>query len=356
MTLRALLSRTSPITFGLLLVHLLLLGGRLASARPATPPLAPRDERPLALEEDKKLRDLQVLSPDYALAVYHGGRSSGGALLDWTQSHTLEQEGALSKLELATDPTARRGDQIVMLDGLPVSVSGQRNYAWRYAWDLANRRAQRERLAEGFLWLTDDGQAFTEEQLEPPADWPAIFVPSVMVSGDLVLARPAVERGGKSRRPGAAAATKAADTTVLIFDRHTGRGLAKLDTQRIRRMFGVVGGSGFAWTDDTSSWLKYATCDASPKSEQRACRTGTSALRALEPIFSASIREDRHRIAICSTRHASFYEGFLDGDIRFLGRAPLSKPCRTVVLTSDHGAAVMLEDRNWVTVTLEPRP
>ena len=296
-----------------------------------------------------------MLGPDHALAVFHGGRSSGGALLDWRRSHTLEDGGALAGLELATDRTARRADQLVILDGDPITVSGQRSYAWRYAWDLDTRRTRRERLPEGFVWLTDDGEAITEARLERPADWPEIFPPSIVVSGDLVLARPMVERPAKpSRRSGAA--TKAADRAVLIFDRHTGRGLAKLDTERIRRIFGVDGGSGFAWTDDSSSWLRYATCDASAPSANRRCRTGTSALRALEPIFSASLRHDRQRIAICGTRHASFFEGFIDGHIRFLGRAPLSKPCRTVVLTSDHGAAVMLEDRQWVTVSLEPRP
>ncbi|MEQ9319704.1 MAG: hypothetical protein RIF41_11140, partial [Polyangiaceae bacterium] len=162
MTPRELLSRTSPITFGVLLVHLLLLGGRLASARPSTPPLSPRDERPVVLEEGQKLRDLQVLGPDHALAVFHGGRSSGGALLDWRRSHTLEEGGALAGLELATDRTARRADQLVILDGDPITVSGQRNYAWRYAWDLDTRRTRRERLPEGFVWLTDDGEAITE--------------------------------------------------------------------------------------------------------------------------------------------------------------------------------------------------
>lgn len=351
MTLRELLRRTSPVTFGLLLVHLLLLGGRLASARPTTPPLAPGEERPLAVEEGQKLRALEVLSPRYALAVYHGGRSSGGALLDWSRSDLLEGGGALAELELASDRTARRADQLVFLDDRPVTVSGQRAYAWRYDWDLAARRAKRERLPPSFLWLTDEGRAVTEEQLERPDGWPEVFAPSILVSGDLVLARPMAAFAGRSSRAGAAAATKAADDAVMIFDRHSGRALAKLDTERIRQIWGVVGGSGFAWTDDSSCWLKYATCD-----EQGRCRTGTSKLRALGPVFSASLREDRQRIAICTTRHASLYEGFIDGEIRFLGRAPISKACRSVVLTSDHGAAVMLEDRSWVTVSMEPRP
>lgn len=348
--MRELIGGTSPITIGVLLVHLVLLGGRLASARSTTPPLSANDERPLVLDEGHELRELRVLSPTYALAVYHGGRTSGGALLDWQRSGSLADGEALAELELASDRTARRAEQLVLLDGQPVTVSGQRSYAWRYNWDVEHGRAKRERLPPDFLWLTDQGEPMTEGRLDRPSDWPEPFPPSVVLSGHLALVRPQVERPGRSPRRGAAA-TKAADKTVMIYDRQTGRGLAKFDTEHIRRIFGVVGGSGFAWTDDSSCWLKYATCNAEGQ-----CRSGTSSLRALEPIFSASLREDRRRIAICSTRHASFYEGAIDGEIRFLGRAPLSKACRAVVLTGDRSAAVMLEDRNWVTVTLEPRP
>jgi hypothetical protein len=135
----------------------------------------------------------------------------------------------------------------------------------------------------------------------------------------------------------------------MLFDRQSGRALAKFDTQRIRRMFPVVGGAGFAWTDDSSCWLKYATCERDGR-----CRDGTSRLRATEPIFSASIRQDLRRIAVCSTRHVIFHEGVIDGDVRFLGCAPISDTCRKVVLTSPTSAAAMLEDRSWVMVRMEP--
>lgn len=346
--LRELLAKTSPVTLGLILVHALLLGARLASARPTRAPWLPTSERPIVSPPGRTLRDLQQLTADRGLAVYHGD-PSGAFLIDWSQSQRIEENASLEGLELFGGAAARRADDHLFLDDRLVTVTGTRSYAWRFTWDEAIDEVVRQHLPPRFLWLDPSGQAVTEDTVEKPDDWPGLYPPSVMTSAHLVIVRPMVERADTSRD--GVKRTRAAERGIMIFDLRDGRPLAKFDTDPVRQMFQVPDWPGFVWTDAGSCWLKYVTCD-----EAGRCRLGTSELRATEPILAASFRPSDERLAVCSTRHVLFYEGQVDGAVRFLGRTPISKPCRGLVLTSPQGAAVMLEDRSWIVTRMEPRP
>jgi len=351
-TLRELLTKSSPVTMGLLLVQVLLLGARLASARPTTALLRSDPAHPLDFHESAELRDLDVLSPSRALAVYRGD-PSGAALLDWSRSAELYDDGMLGQLQLVVDRSARSADQLVTVDGQDVTVTGRLNHGWRFTWRPDLGHARRERLPLGFLWLEPTGEPVTLQSLELPDGWPEPYPASVVTSGHLAFARPTEaqpsEGGeGKERKP-KGRTTKVAAGGAMIFDLRNGQPLLRFDTERIRRVFPVIGGAGFTWTDDSSCWLDFATCD--PEGH---CRTGTSSLRAPEPVMAVSVRADLERVAACSTRHVLFYRGAVDGEVRFLGRAPIDQPCRKLALTSGEGAVVMLEDRSWVVIRMEP--
>jgi hypothetical protein len=349
--LRELLTRTSPVTFGLVLIHALLLAGRLASARPTQPELTPTTERPLDPGPSRAIQGLQYLTPDRALAVVRG-RQPGAYLIDWSQSAAIEDAASLEGRDLLGNATARKADHVLFLDDRLVTVTGTRDYAWRFTWDEETNRVIRQRLPRRFLWLDPAGRAVTEDTVTKPDDWPPLYPPSVMTSAHLVFARPMVERRSKSNGKGdGIVRTRAGNHGIMVFDWRDGHALARFDTDGIRQVFRVPDWPGLVWTDGGSCWLEYVTCD-----EAGSCHLGTSMLRATEPVFAASFRPDWNRLAVCSTRHVLFYEGRVDGEVRFLGRTPISKPCRDLVLTSPRGAAAMLEDRTWVVVRMEPRP
>jgi len=260
-------------------------------------------------------------------------------LLDWSRSEQLAERGELeslvaTKLDLGWAPhqghySGGQGVWLAWEDG--------EHFAYRAT---AAGNVSREPAPQDALWVAPSGGlvragSFYDrtEQLfgKRPHD------SRVWRAGRWALMRPAV--GAWVEQDGRWSLQEVpAESGLLLFDAQTGEPRAALETLHLRNVFSPPSWTGFLYSDDTGSSLKYIACD------EEHCRYNDVQLRTAGGMVTGADYSPRfNRIALCVGTSLLLYEGApYDEDIVYLGQGTLSAPCNNVWIASNSAMLLQL--------------